>query len=396
MRQLAMPRVVLVAVVGLAAMLLLAACGSSSNTTSSSTPSAGSSTTSASSSAATSGASTLVPAPPVTPITTDPVTGPPLKAAPAKGKTLVWLACNLPSCQGDLSLGYKQAAAALGWKFIQINYTATNPGPAVQQALNDNPSFIAITGVPPVAFAAADAEAVRRHIPIVSCFDTTAPIPAKNGIYMQCLNANGYGAEANQLTAWITNKSGGKANVAIINVPDYPILNSETTSIQAGYKKDCPGCTVSVMALSLADVSSGQAASKIIAYLQAHPAVNYVQATFADPTDGLPQLLKAAGMAGRVKVVGVEADPPALKGIVNGTVAAFTNQPMVYIGWQNVDALARLSEGMPLAAYEKTGEAPTWVVDSASQATSLLALPSQQWPGPAGFEQQFKKLWHVS
>ena len=394
MRQLARPRVVLIAVAGLAAILLLAACGSSSSSTTSSTSSASSG--SAASTTAASSASALVTMPPVAPITTDPVTGPALKAAPAKGKTLVWLACNLPSCQGDLSLGYKQAAAALGWKFIQINYTATNPGPQVQQALNDNPSFIAITGVPPVAFAAADAEAVKRHIPIVSCFDTTTPIPAKNSIYMQCLNAQGYGAEANQLTAWITNKSGGKANVAVINVPDYPILNSETASIQAGYKKDCPGCTVSVMALSLADVSSGQAASKIIAYLQAHPAVNYVQATFADPTDGLPQLLKAAGMAGRVKVVGVEADPPALKGVVNGTVAAFTNQPMVYIGWQNVDALARLSEGMPLTPYEKTGEAPTWVVDSASQASSLLSLPSQQWPGPAGFQQQFKKLWHVS
>jgi ribose transport system substrate-binding protein len=394
MRQLAMPRVVRIAVAGLAATILIAACGSTSNN-SSNTASSSPSSSSASASATASSATALVPTPPEAPLTTDPITQP-LKAAPAKNKTLVWLACNLPSCQGDLSLGYKQAAAALGWKFIQINYTATNPGPQVQQALNDNPSYIAITGVPPVAFAAEDAEALKRHIPIVSCFDTTVPDPAKNGVYMQCLNTTGYGDEANQLTAWTTNQSHGKANVAVINVPDYPILNSETASVQAGYKKDCPGCTVSVMDLSLADVSSGQAASKIIAYLQAHPSVNYVQATFADPTDGLPQLLKAAGMASRVKLVGVEADPPALKGIENGSVAAFTNQPMVFIGWENVDALARISEGMPLAPYENTGDDPTWVVDSASQASTLLAQPSQQWAGPAGFQQQFEKLWHVS
>ena len=386
MSALAKLRVPLALAAVLVAALVLAACGSSS--------SSGNSSASISSSN-TSSSSALVPAPPTTPITAEPVTTP-LKTAPPKNKTLVWLACNLPSCQGDLSLGYKTAAAALGWKFIQINYTATNPGPQVQQALNDNPDYIAITGVPPVAFAAQDAEALRRHIPIVSCFDTTAPVPAKNDIYLQCLNAHGYGDEVKQVAAWITDKSAGKANVAIVNVPDYPILNSETASMEAGFKQDCPHCTVSVLNLALADVSSGQAASKIVAYLQAHPAVNYLHVTFADPADGLPPLLKAAGMSGRVQVTGVESDPPTLKGIVNGTIAAFTAQPQEWIGWENVDVLARMAEGMPLTPYEQSGDAPTWVVDTPSQASSLLAQPSQQWAGPGGFQQAFKTLWHVS
>ena len=400
MSALAKSRVPLALAAVLVTALVLAACGSSSSTGSGSASSSASSSGSSGSGSSGSGASSssasaLVSEPPESPLTSDPITQS-LKARPASDKTLVWLACSLPSCQGDLSLGYKQAAQALGWKFIQINYSETSPGPAVQQALNDNPSYIAITGTPPVSFAAEDAEALKRHIPIVSCFDTTAPDPAKNDIYMQCLNSKGYGDEANQLTAWITDKSGGKANVVIVNVPDYPILNAETQAVQAGYKQDCPKCTVSVLNLSLADVSSGQAAPKILAYVQSHPSVNYIQATFADPADGLPELLKAAGLSSRVQIVGVEADPPSLKGIEDGTIAAFTNQPMVFLGWENVDALARLSEGMPLAPYETTGDDPTWVVDSGDEAKSLLAEPSQQWAGPAGFQSEFKKLWHLS
>jgi len=393
MSALAKSRVPLALAAILVPALVLAACGSSGSSSSSSASIGASNAASTGSSGSSSSA--LVSDPPESPLTTDPITQP-LKARPASGKTLVWLACSLPSCQGDLSLGYKQAAQALGWKFIQINYSETDPGPQVQQALNDNPSYIAITGTPPVSFAAEDAEALKRHIPIVSCFDTTAPDPAKNDIYMQCLNSKGYGDEANQLTAWITDKSGGKANVVIVNVPDYPILNAETQAVQAGYKQDCPNCTVSVLNLSLADVSSGQAAPKIVAYVQAHPSVNYIQATFADPADGLPELLKASGLASRVHIVGVEADPPSLKGIENGTISAFTNQPMVFLGWENVDALARISEGTSLAPYETTGDDPTWVVDSAGEAKSLLAEPSQQWAGPAGFQQEFEKLWHIT
>lgn len=384
MRALATSRVSLTCAAVLTTAVLLAACGSSSN----------SSSQSSAAGTASNASSKLAVQPPTSPVTTQPITTP-LKSAPPKGKSLVWLACNLPACQGDLSLGYKTAAAALGWKFTQINYAPTSPGPAVQQALNDNPSYIAITGIPPVAFAQQDAEAMKRHIPIVSCFDTTPPVPAKNGMYLQCANGPGYGDEANQITRWITNNSGGKAHVAIVNVPDYPILSSETASMQAGFKKYCPGCKVSVLNIAVGDLGNGSAPGKIVAYLQSHPDINYLHVTFADVADGLPQQLQAAGLLSHLKITGVQSDPPALKNITDGKIAAFTAQPQEYVGWEALDVLARLSEGMKPTPYEVSGDLPTWVVDSSTQAKGLLALSGQQWPGPAGYQTEFKKVWHV-
>src|SRR5215208_5324231 len=116
--------------------LLFAACGSSDN----------SSNDTKQSSTVTKENASLVAAPPTSPVTEFPAStklgGPPPK------KSIAWLACELPTCQEMLSDGYKNAAAALGWNFKQINYKVSDPASAVQQALDDNVDYIAITGIP--------------------------------------------------------------------------------------------------------------------------------------------------------------------------------------------------------------------------------------------------------
>src|SRR5215211_2821107 len=126
MRSLATWRSPLSLLVLICSALLLAACGSSNDSGTKS------------SSSVTKGAS-LVAAPPTTPVTEFPITeklgGPPPK------KSIAWLACELPTCQEMLSDGYKNAAAALGWNFKQINYKVADPASAVQQALDDNVDY---------------------------------------------------------------------------------------------------------------------------------------------------------------------------------------------------------------------------------------------------------------
>src|SRR5215207_2910448 len=174
--------------------------------------------------------SSIVAAPPTSPITEFPITeklgGPPPK------KSIAWLACELPTCQEMLSDGYKNASAALGWNFKQINYKVSDPASAVQQALDDNVDYIAITGIPTVAFPNQAKEAAKRGIPIVSCFDITKPAPKTNGLYMQRADTYGYGLQAKQIADWMINDSGGKADIVMVNIEDYPILQAERKAIQ--------------------------------------------------------------------------------------------------------------------------------------------------------------------
>jgi ABC-type sugar transport system substrate-binding protein len=373
------------ALVGLAALVscaaLIAACGSSSNTTNAaatSTPGSQGST------------AQLAPVPPTTPVTEFPITTP-LKSKPPH-ESIAWLACELPTCQGELSTGYKTAAAALGWSIRQINYQTANPAPAVQQALDDNVNYIAITGIPPVAFQQQATEAAKRHIPIISCFDTTSPAPSTNGLYMQCADTYGYGLQAKQMADWIINDSKGKAKVLMVNIESYPILVAEEHAIKAEFAQRCPSCQLSVLPVTVPDVGSGAVPSKIIAALQAHPGTNYLELAFSDLGLGVPQALAGAGLASQVKVVGVQSDKNALKGIVDGKIAAWTAQAQGFAGWLSVDAMARLAEGMPLTPYQKSGQLPSWVVDSKAQAQALLNGIGE-WPGPEGFQSKFTSLW---
>jgi ABC-type sugar transport system substrate-binding protein len=372
---------------GLAALLssaaLVAACGSSS----------GSNATASNAAASSSGGSqsaAIAPVPPTSPANAFPIATP-LKSKPPK-RSIAWLACELPTCQGLLSAGYKEAAAALGWNFRQINYKVSDPASAVQQALDNNVNYIAITGIPPVAFQQQATAAAKRHIPIVSCFDTTNPAPTSNGVYMQCANTYGYGLQAKQMANWIINDSKGKANVLMVSIRSYPILNAEEAAIKQSFAQECSGCKFNTLPVTVDDVGAGSVPGKIVAYLQSHPDVNYLELAFSDLGLGVPEALQGAGLANHVKITGVQSDKNALEGIVKGKIAAWTAQAQGFAGWLSLDALARLSEGMPLTSYEKSGQLPSWVVDSKAQAQAVLN-GSGEWGGPAGYQQKFSALW---
>lgn len=335
-------------------------------------------------------AAEVVEAPPTQPLDEFPVTEPIKEKPPAK-QNVIWLACSLPSCQGDLSVGYKKAAAALGWGFEQINYNPLKAAEGVQTALNKNPDSIFITGIPPAAFEAQAKEAIKKEIPIFSGFDLTKPEPEKNGIYYQYLNAFGYGNEAKKMSNWVINDSGGKAKVLTVSVGEYPILVSEVESIEEAYGEGCPECTLEKLDATVADVEGGQVPAKIVAFLQQHPDIDYIQFTFGDLLPGVEAALQSAGIEG-VKFTGVQSNPTIVKEIIDGKVAAWTAQPQQFQGWISTDAAIRVAQGLPLTKYEKSGEIPTWVIDSKPAAEQVLE-EGGEWPGPAGFEEKFEELW---
>ena len=371
--------------VGLLLVLVAAvsACGSDSDDNS-----GGAST---STSAGGQAAASSFPKPPTTPPTEIGVSSR-LTQAPPKGKTVAWLACELPSCE-TFTPGFEAATEALGWNVKKITYKGTSPGSAVQQAVSEGVDYIAMTGVPPVLFERELAAAHAEKIPFISANDVTPPAPDA-GLMTQFGDQTMFGEEAVQLGHWILRDSGGEAKTVYVTIKDYPILGAGGESLKETLAELCPkDCSTEHLPITGDEIGSGAVPAKIVAYLQSHPDVNYVVFSFADPMNGVPQALKAAGLDEKVKLTGLAlgASPAVIGGLEDGTLSAWVAQPNIYQAWLMVDAMARLSVGMTLEEERAAAKMPTWVADSPEATGSLTDAAG--WEGPDGFQDSFKQLW---
>jgi ABC-type sugar transport system substrate-binding protein len=381
-----------VGVLVVAAALTVGACGGDDDDAGTQQPAATAAATTEQP-AATTTAEALVPAPETSPPTEIPITEP-LKSKPPK-QDLTWLACELPTCQGALSQGQKEATAALGWNLKTVPYKVLSAAAGMQQAINGNPDFITITGIPPAAFKAQAKTAVEKDIGIIDAFDTTEANREENGLSAMVSGPATVKKEAEQIGNWMINDSGGKAKVVMVSIGDYPILNMERDELKAALAK-CSGCSFDELPVTVDDLGAGKVGAKVVGILQSKPDTNYVEFAFDDLVRGVPQVLKTAGVADKVKLTGVVVSEVVAKGIVDGDIAAWVAQPNLYTSWAMVDAAARLAVGQPLAQAQQDGLIPTWVVDKAETAQKLLDDSQGGWLGPEGFQEQFKKLWGVS
>lgn len=316
----------------------------------------------------------------------------PLKTTPPKGKVAGYVVCNLPTC-AVFEPYYKQAAAALGWKAEFFVYTGTDPQPAMDLAVEKHVNFISITGSAQAAFATALASAKAAHIPVVEQSSTDPDDPSA-GLYADIGGSATYGNFTKVLDEWMVKDSGGKANVVFINIPAFPILATGEKQARSNLQAICSACSFDTLEVTVDQLGAGSVPSALIAYLQTHSNVNYVEASFGDLITGLPQALQTAGLSSKVKLVSVAATQPVLQDIVNGTVAATNPQPQGYLQWLHFDVFARLLEHMKLTHQAQRELLPTYVIDTVAGAKALLATGGN-WGGPVGYQAAFKKLWLV-
>jgi len=203
--------------------------------------------------------------------------------------------------------------------------------------------------------------------------------------------------DGENLAKWAIKDSGGDAHTVMVTIPSFPSLQTTVDGLNSVMKKYCPGCSTGELDLTVDDLAGGQVASKLIAYLQSHPDTNYVGFNFADLEIGVPEALKAAGFEDKVKLIGNGGGPQQFQALVkgDGMDAAWVAYPAVYEGWQMVDAALRVVDGgmLPDGYQQEIDALPTYIVDTPEAAKALA--PSYDWDGPAGYQDQFTKLWHV-
>ena len=228
---------------------------------------------------------------------TKPLTGKPDK------KTFAWLECELESCP-YITAGMKAATEALGWDLKVISSKSGDPGPAFQQAIDAGVDFIASSGEAPALYKAQAEAAKAKGIKILSCYDTDRPEPGDANLYTQCGDETFVQKTGPLMADWAIADSNGKANVLIVNIPDFAVLQAEVQAYKDEFEKNCPDCKVQELNVSIDDLVGGKVPAAVASKLQSNPDINYVFNTFGSLPAGLTAALKSAGLLDQVKVYG--------------------------------------------------------------------------------------------
>jgi len=379
----------------LAIALALAACGSSSSSSSAgSSSSSGSSGSSGGSTATNAAASTgtgsvAAAAAALTPYKSLPTTiniTTPLKSAPPKGRTFVMLGTNNPSnviVQQEMAKLAKDA----GWNFSVVSYDPANPGTftaAETTALSKHPQYLTEAGLP----LTASQIAMAKNAGAKWILDSVYPITLGGAVIAQS-DAYAQDALMGKIVAdYFISDSGGKGNAVIEHIPSYPILDGFTSGFGNEVKAKCPNCKTTEADITIPDLVAGKAPSTLVSALRSNSAANYLVFDDGPFADGITSALSAAGLNGKVKVIGEAADQAGIAALKNGSEAAWTGFDPGYEAFENMDIAFRDTEGMPIPVSQE-----------AQQPTQLLTKDTigstSNWSAPTNAEAQFLKLWHL-
>lgn len=378
----------LAAVLGAA---LLAACGSSSKNTSS---------TSAGSSAGVSRASAVV-ASLSRPTTSFPAPGPPLKNVKSlKGKTVWYIPISLSV--PVFAIGSSALHTALGKAGITEHACSGEANPSatancVTQAVAAGADAI-ITDAVPVALAAnAFSSAEHHHIPVLIVNQLPPPrgVPgAVTGVgndrlaYALLQDSALVGAEAD----WVIADSHGKANALLMPFTDSPSTLAYAGHAQAVFRRDCPGCKVSIQKVGLANATL--IPSQTSAALLKHQGIQYVLPEFDAVLQPVGQGIQQTSSSTHPKVATAGGDLPALQQIKAGRIALDAGEDFPYEGWADADEIMRMMLGMPVV----TEHVPVRLFTAANVGSLHLtpaAQASGEWYGSSAYTTMFERLWGV-
>lgn len=314
-----------------------------------------------------------------------------LTSAPPK-KKVAFVACADPNC-ANLAGFFKQAATALGWETFTVSATATDPGSAIQQAIDAGANYIATTGYPVALYKTKMDEAKSKGIPVFMCYSTDVPGGPSNNLYSDCNDSSAAGVYATAMADYLAVDSNGKGNVLAVTIPSYPILTAQTAAAKDELSKNCPGCKFHTLGVTTDDLAGSKVPQAVASYLQSNPSIDYVYFTYNGLETGVPAALKAAGLDGKVKLVGTQGNQPQFSEVANGTSKAWSALPEELAMWTMVDQMARLSVNQWSSADERKAAIPPFYIVDTPAAAKAVAAEKFGWPGPAGFQETFKKLW---
>lgn len=316
----------------------------------------------------------------------------PLSEPPPDGISVYWLEGNIQSIL-PLTEGFEDATDALGWDLTTVTYDPADPqGPsaAMQQAIDADADYIAVSGQTVDILGAALDAAKAAEIPVVEISSTDEVGGEENGIYANVLGPGSSEASFPVVADYVIADSGGDAKVLFVNIPDFAILQTVADATNGRFEEECPDCEVTPLDVTINDLTSGAVGSQVVSALQSNPDIEYVFLAIGDLASGLPDVLAGAGVAEQVKVVGGVPNPEQIQSLIDGTSHAWIPLPRAGAAWTAVDAMARHSVGMEIdPESHEILPIELWTQDN-------VPTPAAEYEGPQDYQQQFTELWGVS
>ncbi|WP_261566268.1 sugar ABC transporter substrate-binding protein [Frankia gtarii] len=307
----------------------------------------------------------------------------PLARPPARGKTFVYLKCNLPQC-ATVGSAVQEAAGKVGWKAQIVNYDSANPATLIsglKQALRYDPVAVGISGIPEELWKSEEADYEKAGVAILP--QQTGPVTISRTVPVQIGDDSAVAGKI--VGSWFIADSKAKGKGLLVSVPAFPVLTELGDAIQRTVRAGCSACSFQTLNATVAQQAGNQIVPAVISALRRNPSLKYVVTTDGVLLTGLSAALRAAGLHD-IRVGGALATAQNEQDILDGSATAFTSYNSSYIGWQLIDAALRRSQAMSFTADD--GGSPEQLL-----VRSTVGTPSDTASAPADFREQFAKLW---
>jgi hypothetical protein len=320
---------------------------------------------------------------------------PPIEGKAKPGVVAAYATCTLPQCAANAGV---EPAKALGWDFRVVPWDPAK-GPsdrlrAIELAVNRGADYVIFSmSLPPSSYAKIIEEGKKKGTKFIA---VSGSVPASESIGVEAvLNGPNAWLQAGELAvATAIADAKGKADIGFVVDPG---INQYKIALEGAFKgaqKYSVGSTIETAEYS-AVAPQSQTVGTIVNFVRSHPKVKYLISASPAAMSGVPEALRSAGVADRVKIIVMEPQGPDIAAIKAGTIfgaIAGQNRALLHAA---LDIAVRDSLGEKIP--DELRNPPGWarVITKANVDKLGPTSLSEGAPVPDDFQKQYYSVWGV-
>jgi len=236
----------------------------------------------------------------------------------------------------DMEAGMKSEAAKFGYTVTVVDASRDNSKQQsqVEDFISQHVAAIVLTPYDSQAIGSAIAEANKASVPVFTADIANASSQGKVVAHIASDNVQGGGQAGKLMCAALGSAGGG---VAIIDEPEVTSVQDRVKGFKAALAAGCPAVKI------VADIDGGgeraKASSSMDDIMQSHKDLKGVFGINDDSALGAAKSIDAAGLKGKIAVVGYDATSEARVAIKSGSMYGDAIQHPDQIGSKTIDAI---------------------------------------------------------